>query len=284
MTRATLLLGALAAAVLGAELERELEAKLTERRWQAVTLAELYAAAGQWRQAAAHYEMARRIRADDAGVLVELSRLYKRLGEDKRLVGVYEALSRLQPTSVAWLRELGACHFRLGHREQAEAVWRRILEVQPSRTYAFRYLADIYAQHGLLEKALAACRKALALSPRDEDLRLRLAELMQADGDPLGALAALAQLSPGRYAARSPRALRVRTAALEALKLPADLCGELSAMVTSGKVSAADLAWRAAVALEEAGRRDDARRFFRRVAAEEPDTPRGKKAAEKSKE
>jgi len=267
-----------------AQLERDLEAKLAERHWQAVVLGELYAAAGRLREAAAHYEMARRIRPDDTTVLIELSRLYKRLGDDRRLVPVYEALCRLQPTSVAWLSELGACHFRLGQRQKAEAVWRRILEVQPSRAYALRHLADIYARHGLKEKALAACREALALSPRDEDLRLRLAEFTLAAGDPLGALAALGQLTPGRYASRSPRALRTRTAALEALNLPPDLRGELSAMVAGGGCSVADLAWGAALALERAGRSDQAREFFRRVAAEEPNTPRGKKAAEKARE
>jgi len=269
--------------VAGAGLDGQLQAKLAERHWQAVALAELYAATGQWRQAAAHYEVARRIQPDDSAVLIELSRLYRRLGDDERLVPIYRALCRLQPTSVAWLRELGASLFRLGRREEAEAAWRRILQVQTSRTYALRHLADIYSQHGLHSKALAACREALALSPRDEDLRLRLAEFTLKSGDPLGALAEIARLNPGRYAARSARALRVRSAALDALDLPADIRGQLSAMVAAGGCTAADLAWRAAVALEMAGRRDQARRFFRRVAAEEPNTPRGKKAAAKAK-
>jgi tetratricopeptide (TPR) repeat protein len=263
--------------------ESGLDSKLAERHRRTVALGEVLEASGQWERAAEQYEMARRIRDDDIHVLTQLASLYRARAEDAKTLSVYAALCRLQPASVAWLREVGSCHFRLGQREQAEAVWGKILEVQPSRAFALRYLAEIYASHGLHEKAVGACRDALALSPNDEDIRQRLGEALLAAGDPLAALAASSRLAADRSSARAERARRLRQGAFQALDLPAAVRGAVEARLAEGPCGAADLAWAAARCLEEKGETKRAASFYRRLAKEEPDTPRGKEAAEKAR-
>jgi len=277
-----LVVSAAGAAERAAELEANLEAKLAERHRRAIALAELYESSGNWQRAAEHYQMARLIREDDAQVLTQLARIYRAHDEDAKLLPIYAALSRLQPTSVAWLRELGSCQFRLGQKQEAEAVWRRILEVQPSRTYALRHLAEIYTSHKLLDKAVAACAEALALSPNDEDLRQRLGEAIEANGDHLGALSTLSRLGPDRSVVRSYRATQTRRQALQALDLPLAARAALERCLREGPASVADLAWAVARPLEETGGGKLAAPYYRRVASEEPDTPRGKASAEKA--
>jgi len=263
-----------------ADLESKLDAALAERWRRAVSLAELYEASGDWQRAVHHYEMARRIRDDDTHVLTQLARIYGEHDARESLLSVYTALTRLQPTSIAWLRELGSTHFRLGHRDEAEAVWQKIVEVQPSKTYALRHLVDIYSSHKLFGKAVAACQQALALSPNDEDLLQRLAEAHHSSGDQLAALAAISQFGIGRSSFRSHRALRLRHNAFIELALPIAARVDLETQLAKGPCSAADLAWTLARSLEKAGEPRSAVPFYRRVATEEPATPRGKAAAE----
>jgi len=261
------------------DLEAELDARLDERRTRSITLAELYETSGNWRRAAEHYEQARRVRDDDARVLVQLSRLYRAHDEHEKLLSVYATLSRLQPTSVVWLRELGSCHFKLGQRQAAEAAWGRILDVQPSKTYALRHLIDVYADHGLHKRAAAACREALALTPRDQDIRLRLAEALGEGGDPLGALATLSHIAKGRIILRSQRGVRIRHNAFARLAMPDPVHTALDKRLDAGPCTAADLAALAAELLDKASRPADALPFLRRLARDEPGTPRGQAAA-----
>jgi len=262
--------------------EAELQAKLAERHRRAIELAELHEADGDWRRATAHYEMARRIRPNDPDVLNQLARLYRSHNDDASLLPVYEALVRLQPASMSCLRELGSCHFRLGHREEAEAAWRKILEVQPSRTYALRHLGQIYTGHGLFDEAAAAFRHALALAPNDDDVRLRLAEALESGGDHLAALTTIARLAEERTTARSIRAERIRQVAFIALALPPAVRVALERRLADPAASPTDLAWDVARALEASGDPRRAAVHYRRVARDEPDTPRGKEAAQKT--
>jgi len=265
-----------------AKLEAELEAKLAERHRRAVALAQLYYASGDWRRAAEHYEAARRFRDDDVEVLTQLTRLYATHHEDRKLLSPLRALARLQPTSVGWLRELGSCHYRLGEHAKAEAVWRKILDVYPNRPSALRYLAQAYEEHGLTERALAVWRKAVAASPGDEYLRLQFAEAASKAGRHVEALAALAAFRTAPTSSRSRRARTIIHTAFFELDLPRPVRAAVEDLLRHKAAAATDVAWAIAAAFEQAGEPKRAAGFYRRVAAFEPDTDRGRAAAAKA--
>lgn len=263
-----------------AHLEAELEAKLAERRRRTVALGAFFEATGNWPRAVAYYEAARGIRDDDVNLLTRLLRFYRTQGDVRKQISIYQSLVRLQPTSLGWLRDLGSCHFRLGERAQAEAVWRKILDAHPLRTSAIRYLAQVYEQHRLLDKSVALHREALALAPQDHDLRVRLAETQMRAGDAVGALATLVPLAASDHSPEGRRAAAVHQKALRELRLTRTEQAAIAAILDEKPRSAADLAWRLARWLERAGDWGRAAVFFQRVAKEEPNTVRGRVAAE----
>ena len=265
------------------ELKARLELKLAERRRQALALAQLHEASGDWQRAAAHYEATRRIRDDDIQVLTRLLRLYRMHGDDASLLSPLAALVRLQPASIGWRRELGSCYFRLGRHDRAEAAWRKMLEVHSDRGAALRYLGQAYAQHGLDEKAVDAFRQSLALNPRDSYVRLLFAQALGRTGRHLEVLAALSALK-GSSTSRSSRARRARDAAFQGLGLPRPVRDAAEKLLDAGERSVADLAWALAQALEQHGDRTRAAALYRRVADAEPKTARGKQAAAQARQ
>lgn len=267
-----------------AELEAQLDKKLAERHRRTVGLAQLHYASSNWQRAAALYETARRFRDDDQEVLARLVNIYRRQKADTKLIPVLEALLRIEPRSISWLRELGSCHFRLGQHDRAEATWRKVLALYPeNHIVAVRYLAQTYSQHGLHGKAVALYRKAVADRPEDFDLRLRLADALAQAGKPLEALAATGDLNVAAGSVRR-RMARTRSAAFGQLALPQPFQAAVSKLLDAGKPAAADLAWAIAEALERSGDRKRATELYRRVAAREPKSDRGKAAAAKARQ
>jgi tetratricopeptide (TPR) repeat protein len=264
-----------------AELEAELDERLTERCRRTVALGVFFEATGDWPRAVAYYEAARRIRDDNADTLTRLLRFYRTQGDVRNQISVYQSLIRLQPASVGWLRDLGACHLRLGEREQAEAAWRKILDAHPVRTQAIRYLAQVYEEHRLFDRCVELYREAMALAPEDPDFRVRLAETQVKAGDPVGALATVAPVNLAEQSAYATRSAAVRKAALPQLNLNrAERLAVEGILDEQKPQSAGELAWRLARWFEEAGDWDRAAAFFLRVAQEEPNTVRGQVAAE----
>jgi tetratricopeptide (TPR) repeat protein len=274
---------ALSAVGMGAEqstanLEAELDAKLAERRRRTVALGAVIESTGDSKRAVATYEAARRFRDDDLEMLAHLLRFYRMQDDVRGQLSVTQALVRLQPTSLGWLRELGSCYFRLGQRDEAEAAWRRILAAHPLRPAAVRALAQTYEQHGLFDKSVALYREAVAQAPDDPDARLQLAEAQLRAGDGLGALATLVPLAadgaPGR------RAAALRESALGKLGFTVRERATVATILDEKPRTAADLAWRLARWFEAESNWSRAVVFFRRVAEDEPDSARGKVAAE----
>jgi tetratricopeptide (TPR) repeat protein len=263
------------------KLESVLQEKIAQRYRRTVALGAFFEATGDWETAATHYEAARRFRDDDPSLLTRLLRYYRTRGEVRKQVPIYQALVRLQPTSIGWLRELGSCYFRLGQREKAEATWRGILDAHSVRTSGVQYLAQIYQKHGLHEKAVEAYKEGLALAPRDEEMRFALAQAQTRGGDGLAALVTLAPLNREHDRPRGGPVHKLRAQALKAMDLTHGEGLVLQRLLEEQPPqSAAGLAWRLARAFERAGQWTRAAAFFRRVAAEEPDTVRGRVAAE----
>ena len=266
------------------QLEADLRGKLDERHRRAVELGDLCHARRDSQRAAAHYEMARRIRDDDFHVLTQLVGCYRTPGALPKLLSVYQSLVRLRPTDAAWLRELGSCHYRLGRPDEAEAIWRKILGVGPSRARSTAYLARTYERHGLFAKAAATYSQALALAPQDRAARLRLAEAQLRAGDLLGGLLTLATFEAAKGTSDAERADAVRQKAIAGLNLGRQARSVVRRALAAKAASAADLAWQVACRLEEAGATEAAARFYGRVAKEEPASDRGKKAAAKARQ
>jgi tetratricopeptide (TPR) repeat protein len=125
-------------------------------------------------------------------------------GKDSDAIAPFRAAVKLDPTLVDISRridvltlkglqdELAAARkaARDGHRDEAVAAYRRAIEASPDSAFLYRELANIEREQGAIAAAIDDLRRSTTLDPSDAGSLVQLGDLLDAQGDADGALAA----------------------------------------------------------------------------------------------
>ena len=132
-----------------------------------------------------------RIKPDFLPALVDRADVYAAAGEDRKAAADYEQVLKRQPDDAVSRVKLGMIYQRLGDTGKAEASYRAALKTNPDLPPAANNLAMIELRKGRnLDEALSLSRKAVALAPEVPQFHDTLGQVLRARGDRSGAIAA----------------------------------------------------------------------------------------------
>jgi len=128
-----------------------------------------------------------RRKPDFLPALADRADVYAAAGEDRKAAADYEQLAKLRPEDAVTRVKLGMLQQRMGETAKAEASYRAALKLNPDVAPAANNLAMIeLRQGGDLDEALALARKATALAPQVPQFHDTLGQVLRAKGDRAG--------------------------------------------------------------------------------------------------
>jgi len=132
-----------------------------------------------------------RIQPDFLPALMDRADVYAAAGEDRKAAADYEQVLKRQPGDAVSRVKLGMIYQRMGDTAKAEASYRAALKANPDSPPAANNLAMIELRKGRnLDEALSLSRKAVALAPEVPQFHDTLGQVLRARGDRNGAIAA----------------------------------------------------------------------------------------------
>jgi protein O-mannosyl-transferase len=133
--------------------------------------------------AAEAYELALELAPDHYGLLVEVAEFYEDVGREGRAEGLFQRAIELIPTISPAYERLSEQLLRAGDGRAAHAVALRGLAKAGPDGALYALVSESYVAKGDLAAAVRARRAAIAQEPTDRDSWLRLATLLEAEGD-----------------------------------------------------------------------------------------------------
>jgi len=200
----------------------------------------------------------------DYDVHLALGSVYDRSGKTDKAVKEFSAALKTYPAGSEARNRLARYLLKTGNMAKAEALLSRGLGLSPQDARLNMTMADLYRRRKQYDKAVAAYGRVLRMRPKDEWARLGRARSYLATG------------RAGRAEADAEKALRAHPRSSAALTLLGDIARfkkewkraekkYKEALEIGPKSSAA--AYKLGLALEGAGKRDEALRAYRNVVA-----------------
>jgi predicted Zn-dependent protease len=193
---------------------------------------------------------------DDAEVAEALARGYL-AAHDPQVTVYLSRWVRLRPDDPEPLRLRMEFARKHTQREEAYADGRRLLDFEPDNQQLRRTVMNLAFSVGRFEEAELLCRECLLRQPGDTVLPVTLAEIRRARGDLPGAAAVLDSLL-NDHPKLAP-AMLVRATIYEESGEPGKAVPLLREVKVSDPRRRATAAYRLSIALERAGRPDEAR-------------------------
>lgn len=199
-----------------------------------------------------HFDRALEWRADYVSAWMGRGQALLVLGRDPEAVAAFEAALAADPSLTDVRRQVEVLKFRglqrelasarqaarAGRADEAIGLYRTAIERSPESAFLYRELAQVERQQGRADLALEHLRRAVALDPADAPSLALIGDLLDASGDPQGALRAYADA----LAIEPNESVEARREAVEALLERARLPEEYRAIDASPQVTRADLA------------------------------------------
>jgi Flp pilus assembly protein TadD len=230
---------------------------------------------GQFERAIPCLREAARLEPDAPGVYADLARAYAATGRHERARQLYFKELRLDPGNREALLELGQLLARLNRPGEASEKFRRVLELEPHDPQARHHLAILAMNDRRLDEAIAEFEVLTRLESAGLGARRRLAECLLSRGRAGDAAAASRHLQgeieryqedPDGFAGEDLADLAALLLDAKQSALAADLYKDLGRR----RPDDAEIMHLWAVALFDAGRRDEGRAIARRVLALRP--------------
>lgn len=160
----------------------------TVEAWQAV--AQIAADGEQWQEAAQAMEHAAELAPDNAEIWIQIAR-WRRAGDDyeRAQSTLKRAIARNAETCNGKIETFILLRLALAELQFEAQDWpscivtcREVLEVRPTQHFALEMMATSLLHSDQTEAAMDILRRLLLVSPRDPLHRLRLATLLQVQG------------------------------------------------------------------------------------------------------
>jgi tetratricopeptide (TPR) repeat protein len=194
--------------------------------------------------------------ADDPEVVESLARGYL-AADDPQAAAYLSRWLQLQPDHTEPLRLRMEFYRKHKRREEAFADGCRLLDVEPANHQLRRTVMNLGFSIGRFEEAEELCRECLRRQPGDTGLLVLLAEIRRARGDLPGAAAVLDPVLKDHPKLAS--ALLLRATVYEESGEPGKAVPLLREVMASDPRRRAAACYRLSLALERAGRTDEAR-------------------------
>lgn len=123
------------------------------------------------------YERAVELSPDDRSLVLKHAITLRKAGDEQGAIGVYEKLLAQQPRYVTAWFNLGVALAANERLADAKNAYEKALELEPEHAKALKNLGYLEAKLGHVDRARQYLTDALDHDPKDEDTRLRLAEL-----------------------------------------------------------------------------------------------------------
>lgn len=128
-------------------------------------------------EAAKAYERAVELSPEDRSLVLKYAITLRKAGEERQATIIYEKLIERQPRYVTAWFNLGIALVANERLEEARTAYEKALALEPEHPKALKNLGYLEAKLGHVDKARQYLTDALDHDPKDEDTRLRLAEL-----------------------------------------------------------------------------------------------------------
>jgi predicted Zn-dependent protease len=192
---------------------------------------------------------------DDAEVVEALARGYL-ADDDPRAAAHLARWAQLRPDQPEPVRLRLEFNRKHKHREEAFADGRRLLDFEPDNPQLRRTVMNLGFSVGRFEEAEQLCRECLRRQPGDTGLLVMLAEIRRVRGDLPGAATVLDALLKDQPKLTS--ALLLRATVFEEAGEPAKAVPLLREVMAADPKRRAAAAYRLSLALQRAGRPDEA--------------------------
>lgn len=204
------------------------------------------------REALDRFDRALAQRADYVPAWMGRGQTLLALDRDPEAVAAFEAALAADPSLTDVRRQVEVLRFRglqrnlasarlaarAGRTEEAIGLYRTAIESSPESAFLYREIAQVERQQGQADLALEHLRRAVALDPADAASFALIGDLLDAGGDPQGALRAYADA----LAIEPNDAVEARRDAVEALLERAALPEEYRAIDAAPQITRGDLA------------------------------------------
>lgn len=140
-------------------------------------LAKVYYEQERYAEATKAYGRAVELSPDDRSLVLRFAITLRKAGEERRAIEIYEKLIAQQPRYVTAWFNLGVALAANGRLEDAKKAYEKAIELEPGHGKALKNLGYLEARMGNAEQARVYLSDALDHDPKDEDTRLKLAEL-----------------------------------------------------------------------------------------------------------
>lgn len=148
-----------------------------------LTLARMYARAGNPSKQMECLQSARTKAPDDVEVLRRLARLQQMQGKTPDAIATLERLAELDARSARdSLETITYLYIRQGKQNEARAAAQRIVARWPKYPEGYALLSRVEFVFGKNDEAVEALRRAVVLRPKSPDLHFELSKLHQLDG------------------------------------------------------------------------------------------------------
>ena len=149
------------------------------------------ALAGQGKsdQSIAAFEQAHELAPDAIPPVVLLVNSYLRSGKADKSEALLKEMLKKYPQDVQLIGMMGNTQLALNNFVEAERSFKAAIEIQPKFAGGYRALSDVYTRQKKYDDAANIIQTGLREQPNDLNLKLALAGLLIAKGDPDGAIA-----------------------------------------------------------------------------------------------
>ncbi len=148
-----------------------------------LTLARMYARAGNPSKQMEYLRKAQAKSPDDVEVLRRLARLQQMQGKTQDAVTTLERLAEIDDRSARdSLETITYLYIRQGKQNEARAAAQRIIARWPKYPEGYALLSRVEFVFGKSDEAIEALRRAVVLRPKSPDLHFELSKLHQLDG------------------------------------------------------------------------------------------------------